>query len=215
MKLETMREITRAARLALNNTTRDAEVTKKMGQFGFPARSMQEGKDLLTVVLEMQQAQKTYYDENWQISNRIEAELQTLRPIFMDHVTAVRFAYRRDPAVLRTFNVKSIAMNKWTWVEQARAFYETLEAHREQMAVYGVASEELDQAKASVQAAIALRDDRMHKKGEAEDSTESKNQATKLLKKWVREFHTAARLALKDHPQKLEAFGIKVPSLQK
>ena len=61
--------------------------------------------------------------------------------------------------------------------------------------------------------AIALRDDRMLKKGEAEDSTESKNQAAKLLKKWVREFHTAARLALKNNPQKLEAFGIEVPSL--
>ena len=215
MKLETFNEITRAARLAVNNTAKDQEVAKKMGQFGFPARRMQEGKDLLTVTLEMQQTQKDRYDENWQISSRIEQELLTLRPLFMDHVTAVRFAFRRDPAVLRTFNVKSIAMNKWTWVEQARSFYETIQAYRKQMAVFGITREELDQAQASVAAVIELRDDRMYKKGEAEDSTESRNQASKLLKKWVREFHTAARLALKDNPQKLEAFGIKVPSLSK
>ena len=215
MKLGTISDITRAAQLVVNNTTRDKEVARKMSQFGFPARRMQEGKDLLTVVLEMQQAQKARYDENWQISNRIEQELLTLRPIFMDHVTAVRFAFRRDPATLRTFNVKSISMNKWSWVEQARAFYETIGTHRKQMSVYGITPEELDQAQASVAAVIALRDDRMYKKGEAEDSTENRNQASKLLKKWVREFHIAARLALKDNPQKLEAFGIRVPSLQR
>ena len=215
MRLRTINNLTQAARLVVNNTAKDAEVAKKLGQFGFPARRIQEGKDLLTAVLEMQQAQKVCYDEGWQIANQIEQELLMLRPIFMDHVTAVRFAFRRDPAVLRTFDVKRISMNKWTWIEQARAFYETIGAYREQMAVYGVASEELAQAQASVAAIIELRDDRMHKKGEAEDSTESRDQASQLLKEWVREFHTAARLALKDNPQKLEAFGIKVPSLQK
>ena len=215
MRLESISNITRAARLAINNTAKDAEVAKKLGQFGFPARRMQEGEDLLTVVEEMQQAQKSRYDEGWEIANRIEQELQTLRPIFMDHVTAVRFAFRRDPAILRTFDVQRISINKWSWVEQARAFYKTMESYREQMTVYGVNPEELDQAQASIEATIALRDDRMQKKGEAEDSTESKNQASKLLKTWVREFHASARLALKDNPQKLEAFGIKVPSLQK
>ena len=214
MRLETFSQLTRAARLVVNNTKKDREVAKKMAPLGFPARRMQEGEDLLTVVLEMQQAKKTRYDEGWEISNRIEQELLALRPIFMDHVTAVRFAFRRDPATLRTFDVKRISMNKWTWVEQARSFYETVEAHRKQMIVYGVTAEELDQAKASVEAVIALRDDRMHKKGEAEDSTESRNQASQRLKQWVREFHAAARLALKDNPQKLEAFGLKVPSLK-
>ena len=215
MKLESISQITLAARLAVNNTAKDAEVAKKMSQFGFPARRMQEGQELLAVVEEMQRSQKARYDERWVIANQIEQELLMLRPIFMDHVTAVRFAFRRDPAVLRTFDVQRIAMNKWTWVEQARGFYEALEAYREQMKIYGVASEEIDQAKASVEAVIALRDDRLQKKGEAEDSTESKNQGGKQLKKWVREFHTVARIALQDTPQKLEAFGIKVPSMQR
>ena len=215
MKLESINGITMAARLVINNTAKDAEVAKKLGQFGFPPKRMQEGENLLTVVQQMQQAKKTRYDEHWQISNRIEQELKTLRPVFMEHVATARFALRHQPAALRTFNIKSISQNKWTWVDQARAFYEEIEAYAEPMATHGTAQEELDQAKASVEAVMALRDDRMYKKGEAEDTTQSRNQATQMLKKWVREFHTASRLALKDNPQKLEAFGIKVPSLQK
>lgn len=82
------------------------------------------------------------------------------------------------------------------------------------MLPFGFTVEELQQAKASVEALLALRDDRMLKKGEAENCTVSKNDAAKQLRSWVREFHAAARLALKDQPQKLEAFGIRVRSLQ-
>ncbi|MDF9798589.1 hypothetical protein OKW21_003852 [Catalinimonas alkaloidigena] len=62
---------------------------------------------------------------------------------------------------------------------------------------------------------MSLRKDRMRKKGEAEENTEGRNQALRQLKSLIKEFHAAARLALKDHPQKLEAFGIRVRFLQK
>lgn len=62
---------------------------------------------------------------------------------------------------------------------------------------------------------MELRDDYAFKKSVAEDTTQSRNQLRQQLKEWLREFHTAARLALKDNPQRLEAFGIRVRSLQK
>ena len=215
MKLRSTPEIIRAAQLAINNTRKDATVAKKMAQFGFPERRLQQGIDLLATVQDTQRVQKTCYDENWQLSHRIEQELQALRPLFMDHVTAVRFVFRRQPAILHTFKVKSISLSKWAWVEQAQEFYEAVPPHYEVLAAVGVSREELDQAQASVAAVLALRDDRLHKKGEAEDSTEARNQARRLLQEWIRDFRATARLALKDTPQKLEAFGIRVPSLQK
>ena len=215
MKLQSINDILWAARLAVNNTAKDTEVAKKLGQFGFPARRMQEGKDLLTVVQEMEQAKKTCYNERWDISHQIEQELLSIRPVFREHVTAVRFVFRHEPTILRSLNVRRIANNQWTWVEQARSFYELLAPYRSQLATHGVAPEELDQAQASLEAVLVLRDDRLHKKGEAEDCTQSRNQASDMLRSWLREFHTAARLALKDTPQKLEAYGINVPSVQR
>ena len=215
MKLKTVNEIMLAARLAVNNAKKDDEVVKKLGQYGFPPRRMQEGENLLIAVQEMQQAKQNRYNERWKISNQLTQELQSLRPIFMEHVRAARFAFRHEPGVLHNFNIKSISTNTWTWVEQARNFYKLIGAYREEMASYRVAPEVLDQAKASVEAVLTLRDDRIFEKGKAEDCTQNRNQASKMLKDWVKEFHTSARLALKDTPQKLEAFGMSVPSLQK
>ncbi len=73
----------------------------------------------------------------------------------------------------------------------------------------------MQQARASLKALMELRDDYAFKKSVAEDTTQSRNQLRQQLKEWLREFHTAARLALKDNPQRLEAFGIRVRSLQK
>lgn len=215
MKLDSFKEITSAARLAINNTTKDPDMAKKLGQYGFPPQRIEEGQHILTLMQSTQHDQKVRYDERWQLSDRIKQELQTLRPVFVDHVAAVRFAFRHQLAVLRTFDVKRIDGTKWGWVAQANAFYQSLEAHTEQVASLGTTPEELQQAKASIEALMELRDDYAYRKSVAEDATQNRNRLRQQLREWVREFHTAARLALKDNPQRLEAFGIRVRSLQK
>lgn len=215
MKLNTISNIMWAASLAVNNTAKDQEVARKMSQYGFPPKRMQEGQVLLTGAQNLHLDKDTRYDESWQISNQMDQELEAIRPVFVEHVTIARFAFRHQEAVLRTFNISSISSNKWTWVKQANNFYSKVMAYAEQMAAHGANEQELLQIKASLENIMVLREDRMHKKGEAEDTTENRNRAGKALKKWVSEFRTAARLALKDNPQKLEAFGIKVPTVRK
>lgn len=215
MKLESFQAVTHAARLAINNTAKDADMAKKLGKYGFPLQRMQEGQNILTLMQSTQQNQKAHYDDRWQLSDQIKQELRTLQPVFVDHVAAVRFAFRHQPAVLRTFGVKRLDATRWGWVAQANTFYQLVEAHTEQMASFGTAPEELQQAKASVEALMELREDYALKKSVAEDATQNRNRLRQQLREWVREFHTAARMALKDNPQRLEAFGIRVRSLQK
>lgn len=210
MKLDTNTNIMEAASLAVNNTAKDAEVAKKMGQVGFTAKRMQEGQDLLTTAQDLHLHKDSRYDERAQITSQMEEGLAAIRPVFLDHVVAARFAFRQQPALLRTFNISRISTDRWMWVKQADTFYHKVMKHAEQMAPHGVKEEQLLEAKGLLEAILALRQDRLHKKGEAEDTTDSRNKAAKALKKWVSEFRAAARLALKDNPQKLEAFGIRV-----
>lgn len=214
MKLDSVAKIIEAARLAVNNTTKDPEVAKRMSQYGFPLERMQEGRELLEKVQELHLDQDNHYGERWQISNQINQTLETLRPLFLDHVTIARFAFRHDPGILHKLDIGNISSAKWTWVKQAHAFYLKVIAYADQIAPHGASQADLLQAKALLENVLELREDRILKKGEAEDSTESRNHASKVLKKWVSEFRASARLALKDHPQKLEAFGIKVPTLR-
>ncbi len=213
MKLNTVDGVVLAGRLILNNTTKDADTAKRMTQYNFPPKRMQEGENLMLLLKDIQSSKKSANDEQWNISNRITQEINSLRPLFVEHVGAARFAFRHDPEVLNALNIRKISNNQWTWIAQAEAFYQQITAHIEKMLPFGFTAEELEQSKASVEALQALRDDRMLKKGDAENCTVNKNEAAKQLRSWVREFHAAARLALKDQPQKLEAFGIRVRSL--
>ena len=216
MNLRSPNELIQAARLAINNTARDPETGKKLAAHGFLPKRMQEGENLLTMVQEMQQDKKSRYDERWQISDEIAQQLQTLRPLFKDHVVAARFAFRHQPAILRTFGIQRISTNRWTWVAQATTFYQMMqdENYIEQMASHGITPEALQQAHTMVKGIMEMRDNQMYKKGEAEDTTESRNQASQQLRVWLKEFHATAHLALKDTPQKLEAYGIMVRSVQ-
>ena len=216
MKLRTSKELIQAARLAINNTARDPEVGKKLAAHGFAPKRMQEGENLLSTMQEIQQNKKSHYDERWQISDDISQQLQTLQPLFKDHVVAARFAFRHQPAILRTFDIQRISSNRWTWVAQATTFYRMMqdENYIEQMASHGITPEALLQARTMVSSVMEMRDNQMYKKGEAEDTTESRNQASQQLRTWLKDFHATARLALKDTPQKLEAYGIVVRSVQ-
>jgi hypothetical protein len=214
MKLVSVNDILMAGRLIINNTAKDPEFARLMARFNFNANRMQEGENLHSLVKALQDSKKTCYDERWNIANRITQELEVLRPVFMEHVATARFAFRHQPETLNALDISRISSVRWTWIAQAEAFYAQVMAYTEQMTSYGVSEGELQQAQASVEAILALRDDRMLKKGQAESCTERKNEAAKLLKNWVKEFHATARLALKDSPQKLEAFGIRVRSLQ-
>ncbi|WPP49858.1 hypothetical protein [Catalinimonas niigatensis] len=214
MNLVSVEDIIRAAWLAVNNTARDADSAKKLAGMGFPDKRMRELENRTVLVEELHKNKVVRFSEGLEISEQIEKEAQSLRPLFKDHVAAARFAFRREPARLRTFLPKAIGSNKWNWIAQAAHFYTHILPYAGQLATHGVSHGELEQAKVSVGALKRMREDRMLKKGVAEDSTESRNQAIKQLKSLLKEFHIVARLALKENPQKLEAFGLVV-KLQK
>lgn len=215
MNLRSVQNLTQASWLAIHNTANDADTAKKLSAVGFNDKRLREIENLTKMVEDLENTKIASFHEGLRVSEQIEKEVQSLRPLFMDHVAGVRYAFRNEPALVRTFLPKPVAPNKWGWLPQARHMYTHITPYAEQLAMYGIALEDLEQAKASVEAIIRLREDRMLKKGIAEDCTDSRNQMVKQLKSLLKEFHAAAKLALKDNPQKLEAFGIRVRSLQK
>lgn len=210
MNLVTVKEVTRLSRLAVNNTLKDTDTAKKMSGVGFSDKRLRELENLTSMVEELQNNKGLCYNAGLRISVQIEKEVQMLSPIFKDHVATARYAFRHEPTLALSFIAKKIAYNKWEWIAQARHFYLNIMPHAAQLATHGLSLEELQQAQASVEAIMSLREDRIMKKGQAEDCTDNRNQAVKKLKGLLREFHMAARLALKDNPQKLEAFGLVV-----
>ena len=109
--------------------------------------------------------------------------------------------------------IKRINHDKvWEWTAQAHRFYTLVTAHAPLMKKRGVLPEELQQAKAGIEALLAMKDRSSRIKGNAESATQERNRTLDALRAWHVEFRAAARLALKDMPQRLEAFGMKIPS---
>lgn len=212
MKKTSIARLFEAVGLAVNNTLEDADLQKKMANYGFPQKRLLEGQALLDQAQQLHQTKEQYYDERWDISSQIKADMKAAREQFIDHVQVARVAFRREPEILHKFRIKRIAGNTWDWTEQALTFYTKLEEYSGQMARHDVQAEELQQAKAAVEALLVMKGQRQKKKGAAEDTTHERNQAIKALRNWLTEFHASARLALKQSPQLLEIYGIMVPS---
>ncbi len=201
------------ARASVFNTLEDHALQERMTLYGFPPLRMQEGKNLLENAQHLH-AQKDDLYFAWrtlsgQVGKDREAALQT----FVDHVQVARVAFRKNPEVLEQLKINKINRSKkWEWTVQAGRFYTLITEHTATMKKFGVTAAELQQAQAGIEALLALKDQRMRKKGAAENATQQRNAALDALNAWLVEFRAAARLALKDTPQLLEAFDMKVPS---
>lgn len=197
---------------AIYNTLEHGEIQKKMSHYGFPQKRLQEGKALLEKALMLHGAKDDRYDEKQELSEQLQADEQTARRYFEDHVAAIRLIFRKEPLTLAKFRIKRIARKVDEWTLQARLFYQKVEAHAGTLESYDLSREEIAQAKAMVEAVMVARNQRVQKKGEAEEATRVRNMAIKELKAWMSEFRSIARVALKDSPQMMEALGMRVPS---
>lgn len=212
MKVNNTNDLLDASRLSINNTLNHPEIQQRMAQHGFSPKRVKEGKQLLEQFIRQCSQQEQHYQDRWVLAHQLENELQVTRQHFVEHVKVARFAFRKDAAILHKLDVQQLIRTKWGWIRQAQAFYSKVASHAAQLVPHGVNPEELAQVQASLEAITGMREDLIRKKGEAENATQSKTQASKALKTWLSDFRATARLSFKDTPQKLEAFGMRVRS---
>ncbi len=205
-------ELFELVRLAILCMEQDVDIQKRMASYGFPPKRIQEAKALRQQTMLLHDAKEDRYDEGWALSQQLSTDMEKVLAAFKEHVKVARTAFRTDPVLLHALKIKRIATRRWEWPVQALNFYTKLETRQASMTPFGISQEELQQTKASVEAILDQKAARIRKKGEAQGSTQQRNQAIKTLHAWLTEFHGIARIAFKDNPQTLESFGILVPS---
>lgn len=200
------------AQMYINNASQHPEIQKKLNLQGFSSKRFLEGNSLLDEckMLHIQKSQK--YGEKQELASQIKAHEQLARQTFEDHVAIVKFAFRKEPATLAKFNIERTARKVEAWTLQASYFYTKAAEHSSLLAQHGLTAEEMAQALAMVEAVTTARNQRLLRKGEAEEATRTRDLSIKALKAWMKDFRTYARLALKDSPQLMEALGMVVPS---
>lgn len=212
MRLDTEKRTLEAARFAVNNTEAEEHLRQQMETFGFSSARMKRGKTLLTKAQDSVREQDHCHHTQWVLGQQIKAQSEAVQSQVRDHITMARAAYRNDAALLRLLRIETIARPGWPLVWQAEYFYEKLREQKLSLAAFGISDQAVQQAGREASQLLTLREKRARQKAETEQSTQAKRAALRELRAWVVEFRATARLAFREQPQWLEAFGITVRS---
>lgn len=200
------------ANMYIQNASTQPEIQKKLNLQGFTPKRMQEGATFLAHAMLSHTHKTEKYGEKKSVSSQVKTHEEQARQRFMEHVAIVKFVFRKDAAMLSQFNVDRVSKKVHEWILQASYFYLKSGEHKEVLAQHSLTAEEMAQAMAMVEAVSTARNQRMLRKGEAEDATRTRDLSLKALKKWMKDFRAIARVALRDNPQLMESLGIMVKS---
>ncbi|MEM8969601.1 MAG: hypothetical protein AAGE93_24500 [Bacteroidota bacterium] len=206
-KHESLRE---AALLAINNTQSSPERQQQLLLKGFGASQLSAGENLLKMYDQKVATQIRWQNEQWAISQQMNIALEAVEEQFKLHVRVARVALRNKPEVLHSLKVDRFSTRQWECIRQAEYFYSQLAEQKISLKVYEVSDKELKQAQTDIDELQRLKEARVDRKSKAEHSTQEKQQAQEALRIWVKDFHTIARMAFREQPQALEAYGIQV-----
>ena len=158
----------------------------------------------------MQAEQEDRYSQKHMLSVNLDAGLQKAKSQFNRHAKIAGLAYEEDPGMLRKLKIKEKGNGTEKWIDRVVNFYTILLADSTQVNKYGLSTKELTQMHALSLSLLDMRNQQKVCKGEAEQATQEREQARKVLRQWMNEFRYVARHALKDQKQLLEVLGIAV-----
>ena len=213
MNMNKISDLLDASALAVNIPPKNEAVRQSLEACGLSPALQQTGQQRRRRFEQLHTQSVLLRDEQWQLSQQIEAGFQAVHDQLKVHVRVAQVAFRNDSALLYTLKVDRIATRRWECVRQADHFYRQLQRQNLTLEAYGISRKELSQAVAAITQLLQLRQDRMEKKGLAEQQTLDKRQAKKALQVWMTDFRMMARVAFRAQPQLLEMFGMKVATV--
>ena len=210
MNTRNQQELAEAALLAIDNTKNNPARQQQLEAFGFGPARFQQGKTRLRDFEQKLAQQTQQQNEQWALSQQINEGLQAVQDQYKQHARIAQIALRDDTVLLYALRVNKLGTRRWECVRQAVYFYQQLQQQGISLEVYGVSAKEIQRAHSAASLLLQLKASRLDKKSTAEHSTQEKRHAQEALRVWVADFRTVARMAFRDQPQTLEAFGIRV-----
>jgi len=200
------------AAIILTNAQANPDIAAALDALGYDAAAIQAGQNLLTTAQTLYDAQIKEYGEQHAAT---QAFLEAFSQADKSYTTIRRLAavvFKGDAqhqTDLRLSERKPQVFNPW--YQQARHFYATLladAAAQTQLARYKITPASLQAAQSQAEQAMALNSVQEQEKGEAQNTTQHRDEAIEALDDWLSDFKTVAKIALEDTPQLLEALNL-------
>jgi hypothetical protein len=142
-----------------------------------------------------------------------ENKLEDVNIIYMEHIKFCRLIYWDNEKKLAELTLNVQRKQTITgWLTQAKTFYSNALKDDElitKLGRYGITREKMVEGQDKILEVEQAKEQHDIETGEAQDATRLRDEAIAILYRWVIEFLTVCRAALKDRPEQLEKMGIK------
>ncbi len=197
------------ARIGIENTLSSPDIEKMLIQVGYTRKKVLEGKTLYVNALQLQEDFEEKYGKQHGATKSFLQDLEAANAKYRRHRKLAKIAYENDRQKTSVLKLRlPVPRSIEKWLSQANKFYKALSKDTQVIEQYGVFTEELVQAQAVTASLLEARNWQVSTKGFARNATKQRNKALEALNVWMKEFRLAARYALREDKELLEALGI-------
>jgi len=205
-----------SVQVALANVTANNTIKTALADFGYTDDRMAQGQALYNTALTAQHQQKAEYADQISATDALNQTWETAHASYMRLVKVARVALKDNAGALTRLGLNGKRKRSLSgWLLQAQQFYTNLLNAPdlvEAMKQFGMTPAKLKAAQAEALAVEAANQAQEKEKGEAQNSTKTRDAALDALNDWFSDFVAIARVALEESPQLLESLGIWEPS---
>lgn len=208
---QTMEQKLENYRVALEGGLNHPIINKRIATLGYDKKKVKEGFGLHSDVIQLESLKNERYGNRQGIYDILQTDREAARQLYVRHVTFARLAFKGNKAVWQKLQLSGKRKQSLAgWLGQSRHFYQEITHVTETMATVGITAEELQQAWAMIEAVTQTRTQWQQQAGEAQWTTQKRNEAMRKLDVWMQRYLKVARLALEEDNQLLEVLGIVV-----
>jgi len=216
MKTQTLESKLLFAQNAITNALGNDEVNAMMAELGYDQDRLNEGQALHSTANELQTTQVKEYGEQFAATDELNNVRVAANAEYMKHVKIARIALKGDRGAFESLQLNGTRKESLSgWLKQAKTFYANAIGSPDVITAvgrFGVTAKKLKAAQSLVNDVETKLSAQLKEKGEAQNSTQARDEAFDTLQGWMSDFVGIARIALETKPQYLEMLGIVEPS---
>lgn len=203
-------------RVALSNAEKQGLIAEKMAGYGYDGPVMAEGNAVYKKTRGIYDLNKTEDDETSFAREDFNTKKTSLFTLYAEHRQLGRIVFRNNAVLLEQLGLNGTLSKVYIEkMENIKKFYTLSQENPEiqqKLLRLKLDAEKIAAGKTLVTEVEEARANYLREIGESEDATKHKDDALAEMASWMSDFYAVARIALKDHPQLLEALGKGVKS---
>ncbi|MDF9796848.1 hypothetical protein OKW21_002111 [Catalinimonas alkaloidigena] len=193
---------------SLEATRQHAEIQSSMQGFGYDEAKLGIADNLLGEVEKWDSLYFEHLGGQKKATRDMKEARREVNTRYLKHRKVARIALegRSDLwDLLKIEGPRKLSLPEW--LGQVKAFYYHYDRAADILKKYNISRSEVDQTIAMIEAIEDYRVQQSLSRSRAQEATQKRDQYSRELDQWMREFMYVAKLALKDSPQYLEALG--------